>query len=266
MSGIIYPAAMMGALGLIFGVLLAFASQKFFVKTDERQQKIRELLPGANCGACGFAGCDSYAEAVTSGKAKLTACVVGGNEIAERLAEIMGVSVEAEEPKVAFLKCQGRDGAAVKNCVYVGAVDCREAVVLPGNGPSACPFSCLGLGTCVAVCKFDAVSIRDGIASIDIEKCVGCGVCVEQCPRGVLALVPKSSMMHVACSSPFKGADVRKLCSVGCIGCGICVKVCPKEAIEMKGSLAWIDPAKCINCRLCSSKCPVHAITEAPKK
>ena len=263
MNGIIYPAAVMGGLGVVFGALLAFASQKFFVKVDERQSRIRELLPGANCGGCGFPGCDGYAEACASGNAKLNKCAAGGPDVAAKIAEIMGVAAEAAEPVVAFVKCQGSPDKAVKDCVYHGVTDCREAVVVPGKGPSACSFGCLGFGTCVKVCSFGAIQVKNGLAVVDREKCVGCGACAAECPRGVITLVPKKSKIQVGCSNPHKGPVVKKVCSAGCIGCSICVKSCPKQAIEMKGSLAVIDPEKCVNCGLCAGKCPVKAITDA---
>lgn len=263
MNGILYPALVMGGLGLIFGAMLAFASKKFYVEVDERQAKVREILPGANCGGCGFPGCDGYAEAVVKGEAKVTACAAGGAPVAEKIAAIIGVEATAEEPKIAFLKCKGTPDKTVKNCVYNGVADCREAVVVPGKGPSACTFGCLGLGTCVSVCQFGAMSVVNGLAVVDREACVGCGTCVEQCPRGVLTLIPKHSRVQVSCNSPLKGPDVKKACAAGCIGCTLCVKVCPVQAIEMKGALAVIDPSKCINCGQCAAKCPVKNITDS---
>ncbi|MDO5562571.1 MAG: RnfABCDGE type electron transport complex subunit B [Synergistaceae bacterium] len=260
MTGIIYPAAIMGGLGVIFGVLLAFASQKFAVEVDERQTKIREVLPGANCGGCGFPGCDGFAEAVVAGKAKPNGCAAGGAPVAAKIASVLGVTAEVEDPKVAFIKCKGTPDKTTKNCVYDGVADCREAAVVPGKGPTACAFGCMGLGTCVRVCQFGAMSVRDGLAVVDAEKCVGCGACAEQCPRGVIALVPKSSQVHVTCNSPLKGPEVRKVCSAGCIGCTLCVKTCPQQAISMQGGLAVIDYAKCVNCGLCAEKCPAKNI------
>lgn len=262
MTGLIYPALVMGGLGLIFGALLAFASKKFFVETDPRQADIRAVLPGANCGGCGFPGCDGFAEAVVAGKAKVTGCAAGGSVLAEQIAAILGVEAEKEEPKIAFLKCKGSLDKTVKNCVYYGVEDCREASIIPGKGPTACAFGCMGLGTCVRVCPFGAMSIANGLAVVDQAKCVGCGACVNQCPRNVLVLVPRKAKVQVSCNSPLKGPDVKKSCSAGCIGCGICAKSCPVQAIEMKGALAWIDPEKCINCGLCATKCPTKNITD----
>ena len=263
MNGIIFPVAVMGGLGVVFGCLLAYASQKFAVKVDPRQSEIRALLPGANCGGCGFAGCDGYAEACVAGTAKPNKCAAAGPETATKIAEILGVSAEASEPVVAYVKCRGTVQKTVKDCVYMGFDDCRSASVVPGKGPSACSYGCMGLGTCVKVCAFDAIHVVDGVAVVDRDKCVACGVCAAECPRGVITLVPKKSMFQVGCSNPLKGQFVKKVCNAGCIGCGICVKACPKEAIELKGSVAVIDPAKCVNCSLCAQKCPVKVITDA---
>lgn len=263
MEGIIYPAAVMGGLGLLFGTLLAFASKKFFVETDPRQNSIRELLPGANCGGCGYPGCDGYAEAIVKGEAKPNLCGAGGTTMVEKISEIMGVAAETEEPNVAFLKCSGSPDKRVKHCVYLGVHDCREAAVVPGKGPNACQYGCLGLGTCVDVCMFGAMSMKNSLPVIDFEKCVGCGMCVSQCPRNVLTLVPRSAKVTVACNSPLKGPFVKQVCSAGCIGCTLCVRTCPVDAIEMQGSLAVIDPKKCISCGQCAKKCPAKCIVDS---
>ncbi len=262
MTGMIYPAIIMGGLGLIFGALLAFASKKFHVETDPRQADIRAILPGANCGGCGYPGCDGFAEALVNGTGKITGCAAGGSALAENIAAILGVEAVTEEPKIAFLKCRGSNDKTVKSCVYYGEYDCRAASVVPGKGPTSCAYGCMGLGTCVSVCAFNAMTIENGLAVVDTEKCVGCGACVENCPRNVLVLIPRKSKVSVSCNSPLKGPDVKRVCSVGCIGCTLCVKSCPVQAIEMKGALAEIDPAKCINCGICATKCPVKIITD----
>ena len=262
MEGILYPTLVMGGLGVIFGALLAFASEKFYVAVDERQSKIREILPGANCGGCGYPGCDGYAEACVSGAAQPNKCAAGGPDVAAKIAEILGVTAEAAEPMVAFVKCHGTYDKTVKDCVYMGFDDCRSAAVVPGKGPASCTYGCLGFGTCVKVCQFDAIHVKDGVAVVDREKCVGCGTCAAECPRGVIALVPKKSKVQVGCSNPLKGPFVKKVCSTGCIGCTLCVKACPKQAISMQGNLAVIDPALCVNCGLCVSKCPAKAIVD----
>lgn len=266
MTGIIYPVAVMGSLGLVFGALLAFASKKFEVQLDPRQIQVRTILPGANCGGCGYAGCDAYAEAIVADGAAITACAPGGAALVERLAEIMGFDAQADEPKVAFLKCLGTPAKTVKNSVYIGVPDCRQAAVVPGRGPTSCQFGCMGLGTCVRACVFGAMSLQNGLAVVDIEKCVGCGTCAAQCPRGVLSMIPRKTKVTVACNSPFRGPDVKKVCFAGCIGCTLCAKICPVQAIEMKAALAEIDPHKCINCGLCVAKCPVKCISDRRTK
>jgi RnfABCDGE-type electron transport complex B subunit len=263
MTGIVYPAIVMGGLGLIFGALLAFASKKFYVEVDSRQADIRALLPGANCGGCGFPGCDGYAQALINGDGNITACAAGGSALSESLAAILGIEPVKAEPKIAFLKCKGSNDKTVKDCVYYGEYDCRAAAVVPGKGPTSCAYGCMGLGTCVTVCPFNAMTIVNGLAVVDPEKCVGCGACVENCPRNVLTLVPRKSKVNVSCNSPLKGPDVKKVCSAGCIGCTLCVKSCPVEgAIAMKGALAEIDPEVCINCGICAAKCPTKCITD----
>ncbi len=257
---LIYPVALMGGLGFVFGALLAIASIVFHVKQDERVQLIREALPGANCAGCGYPGCDGYAEAVVSDGVKTSLCTVGGSSVAARVAEIMGVQAETLTPMFAFLKCKGTPECSPRNAIYSGINDCRSAAVLPGGSPNACPFGCIGFGTCVDVCLFDAIKMKDGFPDVDINKCVGCGACVEVCPKSVLKLIPKRKSAQVYCNSPWKGPYIKKVCSAGCIGCGMCVKACPSEAIVLEGSLAVIDASKCTNCGACIAKCPVKCI------
>ena len=214
-----YPTALMGVLGLVFGVLLALASVAFFVKPDLRVQLIREALPGANCGGCGYPGCDGYAEGVVADGAKTNLCSVGGAKVAARVAEIMGVQAEETVPMRAFLKCKGTPARSPRTVLYSGIQDCRSAAILPGGSPNACPFGCMGFGTCVEVCAFGALSIVDGLATVDASKCTGCGACVAVCPKSVLTLIPKRENVAVACNSHWKGPTVKKVCSIGCIGC-----------------------------------------------
>jgi Na+-translocating ferredoxin:NAD+ oxidoreductase RNF subunit RnfB len=272
-GGVLWPTVVMGVLGLTFGALLAYASIKFFVKTDERVSAIREILPGANCGGCGYPGCDGYAAGVVEGGVKTNLCAAGGPAVAQKIAEIMGVAGEQEAavPLRAVLRCGGALRSAgdstrccPRNAIYDGVRDCRSASVLPGSSPDACPFGCMGLGTCVKVCPFGAMSIVDGLASVDPRKCVGCGACVAACPKSVLTLAPNAPVAWVACNSKWKGPDVRKVCSAGCIGCSLCVKICPEKAITVEANLASIDPAKCTGCGACAAKCPAGCI-DAPE-
>lgn len=265
-SSIVFPMCVMGFLGVVFGCLLAFASEKFAVQVDPHVSAIRAVLPGANCGGCGFPGCDGYAAACAEGRAPLNKCAAGGKPVAEKIAGIMGVTAQSAEPQVAFVRCQGTPDKSPKDCVYLGTVDCQSATVVPGRGSSACGYGCLGFGTCVKACNFDAIHVVNGVAKVDRDKCVGCASCSAACPRGIIAMVPKAKKVHVACSNPMSGVFVRKVCKTGCIGCQMCVKVCPKQAISMKGALAVIDSSKCVSCGLCAAKCPAHAIDNAGKK
>lgn len=261
MHNVIYPLALMGIMGGVFGVLLAIASVAFRVHQDERIGLIRAALPGANCGGCGYPGCDGYAAGVVNDGAKTNLCSVGGAPVAARVAEIMGVEAEAAVPMRAFLKCKGTCEASPRTLVYDGIADCSSAVMVPGGSPNACPFGCVGFGTCVSVCAFGALSMgEDGLPVVDKAKCVGCGACVAACPKGMLTLVPKTADIIVACNSHWKGPMVRQVCSAGCIGCGACAKLCPVQAITLEHDLAVIDQGKCIKCGRCAAKCPAKCI------
>lgn len=259
-AGIAYPTLVMGALGLVFGALLAFASIKFFVPADERVSKIRDILPGANCGGCGYPGCDGYAEGIVNDGVKTNLCAAGGAALSKGIADIMGVEGDVSIPVRSFLKCGGSAQYSKRNAIYEGIKDCRSAAMVPGGSPNACPFGCIGLGTCVKVCVFDAISIVDGLASVDVTKCVGCGTCVATCPKNVLALIPRASNVQVFCNSNWRGPDVKKVCSVGCIGCGLCARACPEGTITVENNLARIDTSKCTNCGTCVAKCPTKSI------
>lgn len=259
-TAIAYPVLVMGALGLSFGALLAFASIKFFVPADPRVEQIRAILPGANCGGCGYPGCDGYASGIVNEGARTNLCAAGGASLAEGIAEIMGVRAESTVPVRAFLKCKGSPEFSARNAIYSGIKDCRSAAVLPGSSPNACPFGCMGFGTCVSVCVFGALRIEDDLAIIDPDKCVGCGTCVAICPKSVLTLIPRTSDVQVTCNSVWRGPDVKKVCSVGCIGCGMCARACPEKAITVENNLAVIDTGKCTNCGTCVAKCPAKSI------
>lgn len=257
---IIFPCAIVGGMGLFFGIILALASKIFAVKEDERIPMIVEALPGANCGGCGYAGCSGYAGAIVKGEAKCNLCAPGGSKSAERIAEIMGVSAEKVDKKVAFVACSGATDVAETRYIYQGLNDCNYANRL-GGGPKSCKYACLGLGTCVKACPTGAISVKDGLAVVDKEKCIGCGVCVKECPKNVIKLVDYSAETLVKCHSLDKGKKVKENCSKGCIGCGICAKNCPEEAITMENNLAVIDTEKCKNCGLCVEKCPQKTIS-----
>ncbi|MDP2859027.1 MAG: RnfABCDGE type electron transport complex subunit B [Bacillota bacterium] len=255
--------AVMGIIGAIFGIGLAFAGYKFRVQIDPRVTQVRSALPGANCGGCGFPGCDGLADAIVGGRASADACKPGGAKAAEAIASIMGVAVDTTaERKVAQVMCGGGSGLANERSTYVGIQTCPGAM-LAGSGSKACTFGCLGYGTCVSVCPFNAIHMGpDGLPVVDKEKCTACGNCVKACPRAIISLVPVSKVVHVRCKNTDPGAVVRKVCKVGCIGCQICVKACPTKAMQFAKNLAYIDYDLCNNCGTCAQKCPTKAIKD----
>lgn len=269
MNDLLFPILSLGGLGLIFGIVLGYASKKFAVKVDERVPLVRECLPSANCGGCGYPGCDAYAQAVVDGVAPVDACTVGGAAVSGKISKIMSgdtsaeqmdTKVSAPEPKKAFVKCNGTCKNAKQKGEYYGTLDCREAVIIPGAGAKACEYGCLGLGSCVKACNFGAMSIVDGIVKVYEERCIGCGACVKACPKGVIELMPPSEVIRVACNSKNKLKEVKDTCSVGCMTCGICVKNCPEEAITFENSLPKVDKEKCVKCLICVQKCPTKAL------
>ena len=259
-TGIIIAAAVVGIVGIVIGVLLGIASEKFKVEVDEREELVRAELPGNNCGGCGYAGCDALAKAIVEGKAAVNQCPVGGAPVGEKIAAIMGVEVESAEKMVAFVKCKGTCDKAGRQYNYYGIEDCSKITVVPGAGDKACSYGCLGSGSCVKACQFDAIHVVDGVAVVDKEKCVACGQCVAACPRHLIELVPYKAKHLVQCSSHDKGADVKKKCDAGCIGCTLCTKQCEFDAIHMDNNVAVIDYAKCTGCGKCAEKCPAKVI------
>lgn len=260
MTGLFLAAGIIGAIGIIIGVLLGIASEKFKVEVDEKEILVRAELPGNNCGGCGFPGCDGLASAIAAGSAAVNACPVGGPEVADRIAGIMGVESEAMVKKVAFVKCKGTCDKTVMQYRYYGIDDCSKVAVVPGSGEKACAYGCMGYGSCVKACAFDAIHVVDGVALVDKEKCVACGKCAAACPNRLVELVPYSAEHLVQCSSHDKGKDVKAKCESGCIGCTLCLKQCEFDAIRMDDNLAVIDYGKCTNCGKCAVKCPVKVI------
>lgn len=255
----------LGGLGLVLAVILLIAALKLTVKVDEREAQIRSVLPGANCGACGYPGCDGYAAAVAAGKAPLNACSVGGPAVAAKIGAIMGQEVAGIEPQVAVLICRGGKEEAPHRFEYRGAEDCRQAALLLG-GPKACIYGCVGLGHCVKVCPVQAIKMGENkLPVIDEKTCIGCGKCVQECPKGTLTLIPRSKLVYLACVSHDRGKAVKDVCRVGCIACGLCVKVCPVGALKMEANLPVMDFGKCIDCGICVHKCPTKSfIDRAP--
>lgn len=249
----------LGVMGLVFGAVLAYASKKFAVEVDERVEAILEALPGANCGGCGYPGCGGLANAIVEGKAPVNGCPVGGAESATKIGEIMGISAEPGKKIVAKVICKGNCQSAKDKYKYEGISDCRAANVL-NSGAKSCKFGCLGLGTCMQVCNFGAITIQDGVAIIDEDKCVLCGKCIEVCPKQIITRKPANQEVVVECNSKEFGKDVKEKCSVGCIGCGLCVKACKFDAIEFENKIAKINYDKCVGCMECVEKCPTKVI------
>lgn len=266
MNELFFPIASLGGLGLIFGVVLGYASKKFAVEVDERIPLIRECLPGANCGGCGYAGCDAYAQAVVEEGAPANACSVGGAPVSEQVAQIMGVEVDNSEPLKAFIKCKGTCNSAKQKGNYYGSMDCRDAVVIPGAGAKSCEYGCLGLGSCVKACNFNAIHVVDGVAVVDKDACVGCGACVKACPKGVIELMPLSQVVRVACNSKNKLKEVKDACQVGCITCRLCERSCEVGAITFENNLPIVDKEKCVQCFKCIEKCPTKALISYGKE
>lgn len=252
--------AVVGGVGLFIGLFLGLSAKKFEVEIDEKESRVRELLPGANCGGCGYAGCDDLAKAIAEGKAPANACPVASAQAHGLIAEVMGTSAEAAERKVAFVKCAGTCDKAQENYKYFGVMDCNKAALAPGNGGKKCSFGCMGYGSCVNVCAFDAIHIVNGIAVVDREKCTGCTKCTMECPNKLINMVPARSDVLVRCYSTDKGKDVKAACSIGCIGCKLCEKACEFDAIHVSDNLALIDYEKCTNCGKCAAVCPVKVI------
>ena len=259
---VLYAALVLGGMGALFGILLTVASKVFAVPSNPRRDAVREALPGANCGGCGYPGCDGCADAIVAGKAPLNACPVGGSEVAKKIAAALGQEAQEEGVKmVAQVLCQGDLEHCKVKFNYSGIQDC-VAASLVNDGSKSCKYACLGLGTCVRVCPFDAIRIdpAKGIAEVNREKCQSCGKCVDVCPKHVIQLQPMNQPVRLLCRAADKGILVSDNCRVGCIGCERCFNACKFGAIEMKDHLPIIDMQKCRGCMMCAEACPTNAI------
>ena len=258
MESILLAVGIVTAIGLICGLMLAIADKVIAVKEDEKYNKIRACLPGANCGACGFAGCDGYAKALRAGKAAPNLCVPGATSTAAALAEVLGVEAGEVAVKKAFVSCGGCDGCAVKNREYRGIQTCAAAKL--AGGEKLCRFGCLGYGDCAAVCPEKAIVVENGLACVVAADCLGCGKCAAACPPGLIHLIPEGTATQVRCSNRDRGPAVKAACKLGCIGCGKCAKVCEAKAITMEGGLPKINSELCVGCGKCAESCPTGSM------
>lgn len=266
MITIVVPAAIIGGLGLVFGLLLGFASKQFAVEVDEREQEIRALLPGANCGGCGVPSCDALAAAIANGQAEPTACVVNTDENAQKIGMLLGVSVDAIKRNVATIICQGSLDHCKLKFDYEGVETCAAANKVM-MGRKSCRFSCLGYGDCVRSCKFNALEMTEGgIPRVTTQNCTGCHACENECPRDVIRLMPDDYYVHVLCRTEDKGKAVRDACTTGCITCRMCERACNFGAISCATGVAVIDYDKCVGCLECADKCPTNAIVGQVEK
>ncbi len=265
MEVLLYTILTLCVLGVLAAVILYFVAQKFRVEEDPRIDEVEKLLPGANCGGCGFAGCRGMADAlVKRDDISELFCPVGGGDCMKAIAAYLGKAAAEKQPEVATVRCGGTCEKRPRTNEYNGAKSCAVVASLYA-GETGCAFGCLGLGDCVAACAFDAIHMNPetGLPEVDPDKCTACGACVKACPKMVIELRkkwPKNRAVYVSCVSKDKGAVVMKACKTGCIGCGKCEKVCAFGAITVENNLAYIDPQKCKLCRKCVNECPTGAI------
>ena len=255
MNAIFTAAILVAGIGLIAGLVLAVFSVIMSVPKDEKVEKIIEVLPGANCGACGYSGCSGYAKALVKDGEKTNLCAPGGEAVSKKISDILGKKELGSEKRVAVVKCFGNCHNTKNKVEYQGINSCLAASQLSA-GPGECSYGCIGFGDCIKVCNYGAISICDGVAVIDKNKCRGCSLCVTQCPKGLIKLYSGSKAKAVVyCSNKDKGAITRKICSAGCIGCMRCVKECKVQAIRVENNLAVVDTKKCVGCGKCVSVC-----------
>ncbi len=265
MTGIIWTIAVLAGLGLILALLLFLLAKKFKVEEDPRIDEVEKVMPGANCGGCGFAGCRAFADsAVKAPNLDNHYCPVGGNDVMKQVAAILGYEVKEKAPEVAVVRCNGTCANRPRTNTYDGVQSCKVKAALYA-GDTACGFGCLGCGDCAAACQFGALSMdpETGLPVVDEQKCTACGACVKACPKSIIELRPKGPRgmkVFVSCVNKDKGPVAKKACAAACIGCGICAKTCTHDAIVVEGNVAYIDASKCKLCRECEAMCPTGSI------
>lgn len=255
----ILPLLIFAGLGLLAGILLTVISKIFAVKTDEKLEAVQNALPQVNCGACGFSGCNDYADAIVNHGAEINKCNPGGEETANKISVIMGKEAGDIQPVSAFVHCRGNCDAAPSKYEFDGISSCAAANRFY-SGTKQCENGCLGLGDCISVCSKGAITVCNGVAFVDEDLCEGCGLCVKACPKGLISLRRKNQRTDVVCRSNALGKITRKLCKYGCVGCKLCEKACPSGAMKVENNFASIDYDKCINCGRCAEACKLGVI------
>ncbi len=259
--------------GVVLALIIGAAAKAFAVEPDLRKEALEELLPGANCGGCGFPGCGEFAKALLSAESSPECCPVCQPDSLKKIGEFLGVSVEGKERKVALVRCGGHNGVAIST-PYNGVNDCASASLVAAGG-KGCEYGCLGLASCSRACAFDAIEIRNGIAIVHPDRCIGCGHCVDVCPKNLICMVPASVDVHVYCNSPEKGVTKMKLCKASCIGCKKCVKASDEDQMISEGFLVRTNYSTPPNTDLIAATgCPtkalklasIHALPEAPEE
>lgn len=268
MNFILIAVIVLGTIALVSSVVLYVVSKKFAVKEDPRLEQVLSILPGANCGGCGFPGCsgmsDALVKAADNGSLDGLLCPVGGQKVMGRVADLLGMAISNTEPMVAVVRCNGSCEMRPRISEYNGLRNCK-AMNACGAGETGCGYGCLGCGDCVSACQFDAIHMNreTGLPEVDEDKCTSCGACVKACPRHIIELRkkgPKNRRIYVSCVNKDRGAIASKACKAACIGCGKCLKECQFDAITIENNLSYIDFTKCRLCRKCESVCPTHAI------
>jgi Na+-translocating ferredoxin:NAD+ oxidoreductase RNF subunit RnfB len=260
LMSILFPILSVGGLALVFGVILGLSAKKFAVESNPKIDSIIKVLPGANCGGCGFPGCAVFAERVVTGKASYRGCPPGGQSTAAEIAHQMGIDAAPINRKAAFIKCNGSDDNIRRNYNYDGPRSCVSASQLATGGNKTCAYSCIGLESCKNTCPFHAIKMVDSIAVVIKEKCTACGKCVKVCPKHLIELIPDRNIVRVVCNSRDKAKAVKESCRAGCFGCSLCQKVCKEGAITVVDNIAHIDYEKCTLCMECINRCPSRAI------
>lgn len=259
MNPILLAVLLLAGTGLLFGVGLGLAAHFMSSKENERAEALLAHLPGANCGACGFSGCAGYANALAeSPGVRTNLCPVGGDAVAEKIAELLGTKAQKAEKKTARVRCRGTAECRVRLADYEGISTCRAAAT-QYNGGSGCLYGCLGLGDCASVCEVGAITVREGVAVVDEDKCVACGRCKDACPKHLITVTP-TTRPTVLCRNPESGKATRAVCKTGCIGCRLCEKACPSGAITMENGVARVSRSRCTGCGACVSACRAGVI------